>query len=244
MGPGFSERAFEFCYNHDYIQRNAAILATYPNIPSQRQERYLGYDVEFRVSQRNYSVSIFIQHKVSSYGGSRAGRNAVFYDQYNAPYYRFPIDNDQHTRLQTLSRGRGNTFYCAPKFHTREDLHDSFQGGQISRRVILLDPTAVGPVGGNQRHNITYDTLGNGARLHSEVQRFDKVHNGSVLDAPDLKKRSIGEKEIKEEAEIINEISSDFPDAKKLQEEHKGAPPIAIAQILLGQFYGVSWIIM
>tara|TARA_R100001369_G_scaffold91410_1_gene132649 strand:- start:315 stop:1049 length:735 start_codon:yes stop_codon:yes gene_type:complete len=244
VGPGFSERAFEFCFNHDYMQRNAAFLATYPNIPSQRQEKYLGYDVEFRLSLRTYSFSVFIQHKVSSYGGSRAGKNADFYNEYNAPYYRFPVDNEQHTRLQALSAGRGNTYYCAPKFHTREDLHDCFQTGAISQRVILLDPNAVMPVGGNRRHNITYDTAGTGARMHSEVNKFERIHNGDILEDSTLKRREIDAKELRKEADAILELSKDDPKANKILDIHKDAPKIVQAQILLGRFYGVTWLLI
>jgi hypothetical protein len=244
MGPGFSERAFEFCFNHDYMQRNAAVLATFPNIPSQRQERYLGYDIEFRLASRTYSFSVFIQHKVSSYAGSRAGKNADFYNEYNAPYYRFPVDNEQHTRLQVLSAGRGNTYYCAPKFHTREDIHECFQAGDISKRVILLSPSAVAPVNGNRRHNITYDSDGRGARMHSDVQKFERVHNGDILQDSTLKRREIDAKELRKEADAIIELSQGDPIARKILDTHRHAPPIVRAQIVLGKFYEVSWLIM
>lgn len=244
MGPGFSERAFEFCFNHDYMQRNSAILATYPNIPSQRQERYLGYDIEFRLTPGSYSFSIFIQHKVSSFAGSRAGRNADFYNEYNAPYYRFPVDNEQHTRLRALGAARGNTYYCAPKFHARSDLHDCFQSGAISQRVIILDPNAVAPIGGNGRHNITYDTAGRGARMHSDVMKFERIHNGNVLKEETLKRREIDAKELRKEADAVLEISQDEPEAKKLLAAHRHASPIVRAQIVLGKYYGVSWLLM
>ena len=64
MGPGFSERTFEFCYNAEYCQINAALLAT-PPIPSHRQEKDLGYDVEFRIREEAFTKSVFLQHKVS-----------------------------------------------------------------------------------------------------------------------------------------------------------------------------------
>src|SRR5437773_550394 len=110
MTPGFSERTFEFCFNSEYCQLNAALLATHPNIPSQRMEKDLGYDVEFEINNGNYTRSLFIQHKVSSFAEKRAGANSKFYAVHRGPYFRFPVDNEQHNTLCELSRTRGNAF--------------------------------------------------------------------------------------------------------------------------------------
>ena len=89
MGPGFSERTFEFCYNAEYGQIHAAVLATYPHIPSQNAEKDLGSDVEFKINEGNYTKSVFLQHKVSSYAARHAGRNAQFYAAHGGPYFRW-----------------------------------------------------------------------------------------------------------------------------------------------------------
>ncbi|WP_249869151.1 hypothetical protein [Oceanobacillus saliphilus] len=44
---GFSERTFEFCFNAEFCMKNKGLLATHPLLPSQRQEKHLGYDVNF-----------------------------------------------------------------------------------------------------------------------------------------------------------------------------------------------------
>ncbi len=106
VGPGFSERTFEFCYNAEYCQINAALLATHPHIPSQNAEKDLGYDVEFKIHEGNYTRSLFLQHKVSSYAEVLAGRNAQFYAAHGGPYFRFVVDNEQHNVLCELSRTR------------------------------------------------------------------------------------------------------------------------------------------
>ena len=72
MKPGFSERTFEFCYNAEYCQLNAALLATHPHIPSQRAEKDLGYDVEFKIIDGKFTRFLFLQHKVASLPGERA----------------------------------------------------------------------------------------------------------------------------------------------------------------------------
>ncbi|GLS80590.1 adenylosuccinate lyase [Paracoccus marinus] len=243
MTPGFSERAFEFCYNHTYVQRNAAIIATYPHIPSQRQEKTLGYDVEFRITQGNFSYMIFIQHKVSHYAERRAGKNAAFYNRYNAPYYRFRVDNDQHQRLQELSRARGNTFYCAPLFYSRNDLHENFQNDSIIDSVVLLDPLDVGPAVG-PNHNITYDAAGGNATMHSQPQRFERSFTGDVLKIPSLRKAAVTSEEVRAQADLIFDISANVDEAREVRREYGDLPRVQQAQILLGQVYGVTWLII
>ncbi|MEE3361073.1 MAG: adenylosuccinate lyase [Pseudomonadota bacterium] len=226
------------------MQRHAAILATYPNIPSQRQERYLGYDIEFKLTQSSYSVSVFIQHKVAHFAEVRSGSNARFFNTHNEPYFRFPVDNDQHTILQKLSSARGNTFYCAPLFHSRDDLHNSFQNGSISQNVILLDPNAVAPVAGKQRHNISYDRYGRAAFMHSETVKFDRIHVGHLLEEGSLKKRKIDIQELNEVVDNVLGIAFEFAGAHKVLEGLRDAPKIVQAQVLLGNFFGVSWLII
>jgi len=132
MRPGFSERTFEFCYNAEYCQVNSALLATHPHMPSQRAEKDLGYDVEFKINNGHYTRSLFLQHKVSSFAEVRAGRNAPFYAVHGQPYFRFSVDNEQHNVLCELSRTRGNAFYCAPRFHFRHELETNFRGSSVA----------------------------------------------------------------------------------------------------------------
>ena len=190
MGPGFSERTFEFCYNSEYCQANAAILASHPHIPSQNEEKDLGYDVEFLIRTRGYTRSLFLQHKVANFAEFRAGRNARFFDWHMGPYFRFSIDNDQHNVLRELSSNRGNAFYCAPRFHLRSQLETHFRGPSIIQNSILLNPLDVGTVNDNQRHNITYGPAGQRPALHSDTKPFEEDLNG-IKRNPDALKRQV-----------------------------------------------------
>ena len=144
MRPDFSERTFEFCYNSEYCRDNATLLATHPYIPSQRAEKYLGYDVEFRIVNGNFTRSLFLQHKVASFAEVRAGKNAPFYAAHNQPYFRFPVDNAQHNTLCELSRTKGNAFYCAPRFHLKRELEANFLSGSIAANAIPTGPARCG----------------------------------------------------------------------------------------------------
>lgn len=244
MGPGFSERTFEFCYNAEYCQINAALLATHPHIPSQRAEKDLGYDVEFEIINGNYTRSLFLQHKVSSFAEVRAGRNAQFYAAHGGPYFRFSVDNAQHNVLCELSRTKGNAFYCAPRFHLSHELGTNFRGASIGTNAILLDPLDVGPIAGNQHHNITYDELGGSPTLHSEPRLFKKTFGGGRENAPELKRQHITNGYIDELGEELVHLTRDSKFRGRVTEEIEHSRPIERVQILLGRVYQVTWLLL
>ena len=140
MNPGFSERTFEFCFNAEYCQINSGVLATHPHIPSQNQEKELGYDVEFLIRTEEFTTSVFFQHKVPYCAEQRAGRNATFFDAHGGPYFRFGVDRDQHNLLYDLSVSRGNTYYCSPCYNVRAALAEAYRTGTVAQRSLLLDP--------------------------------------------------------------------------------------------------------
>jgi hypothetical protein len=189
MNAGFSERTFEFCFNAEYCQANAALLASHPHIPSQRVEKDLGYDVEFKLQQGLYTRSVFFQHKVASFAEKRAGRNANFHVAQGGPYFRFGVDKEQHNTLRELSRTLGNAFYCSPRFHLSHELETHFRAGTIAPGSILLDPLDVAAIVDNNRHNITYNPQGLNPTLHSEPHQFKHSYSGAGDNAwscPDL----------------------------------------------------------
>lgn len=79
MGPGFSERTFEFCFNAEFCQLFGGLLASHPHIPSQREEKDLGYDVEFVIRHTRPTAPIhsFIPKFENSRKHSPAARNVL-----------------------------------------------------------------------------------------------------------------------------------------------------------------------
>lgn len=244
MGPGFSERTFEFCYNAEYCRLNAALLATHPHIPSQQAEKDLGYDVEFKINQGHYTKSLFLQHKVASYAASKAGRNMHFYAAHGQPYFRFPVDNEQHNVLCDLSQSKGNAFYCAPRFHLSHELDGHFWGSSIGVNAILLDPLDVGRIYDNERHNITYNTQGANPTLHSEERRFRKAFGAGRENAPELKLRPVTREYVEDlRGELLARTrNSKFREA--LPKEIEKVKPIEQVQLVLGRIYQVTWILL
>lgn len=244
MGPGFSERTFEFCYNAEYCRLNSALLATHPHIPSQQSEKDLGYDVEFKINTGHYTKSLFLQHKVASYAEVLAGRNAHFYATHNSPYFRFPVDNDQHNVLCELSRTKGNAFYCAPRFHLSHELEAHFRAASIGLNALLLDPLQVGPIADNDRHNITYNALGGNPTLHSKERRFTQAFGGGKENPPPLKDQPINREYVESlhSELILRTQNSRFRQAITAEVEKR--KPIEQVQLLLGRVYQVTWLLL
>jgi hypothetical protein len=242
--PGFSERTFEFCFNSEYCQLNAALLATYPNIPSQRMEKDLGYDVEFEINNGTFTRSLFLQHKISSFAEKRAGLNAQFYAAHDGPYFRFPVDNDQHNTLCELSRTRGNAFYCAPRFCLRRELETHYRATSIGANSILLDPVDVGDIDDDNRHNITYNPSGETPTLHSEPIHFRRSFSGGKEDAPELRRVTINSEYIRQLSDELLHRAQRSRFAKFLTPTIQRDRPVKQAQILLAHVFQVSWLLL
>ena len=244
MTPGFSERTFEFCFNAEYCQTNKAILATHPHIPTQRAEKDLGYDVEFVIKSGGYNKSLFLQHKVVSHAEVRAGRNAKFYAAHKKPYFRFPVDKHQHNVLCDLSATRGDAFYCAPKFHLRNELETHFWATAVAQNSVLINPSDVGRISDSDHHNVTYDKLGNNPTLHSEPRRFQRTYSGGKEDGPPLHEREISEEYIEQFAAELRDRADDTGIDRMAMKAIRAVQPTEQIQVILGRVYQVTWLLL
>ena len=244
MNPGFSERTFEFCFNAEFCHRFRGLLASHPHIPSQRMEKDLGYDVEFEIQTGQFTTSIFLQHKVSCYAQSKAGRNARFFDTHGGPYFRFSVDNDQHNTLCELSRTKGNAYYCAPRFYLSHELGSHFRANSIGDNAILLDPLQVELIYDDERHNITYAPDGSSPTFHSEPRRFEKGYSGGKEGVPEFRRRTINKEYIGELSEELLSRTVESKYARFVTREIEAYRPIERIQYLLGRVYQVSWVLL
>ena len=244
MYPGFSERTFEFCYNSEYCRLNAGLLATHPHIPSQQAEKDLGYDVEFKIKSGKLTKSLFLQHKVASFAEVRAGRNAHFYAVHNAPYFRFPVDNDQHNVLCRLSQTKGNAFYCAPRFHLRHELESHFFGSTIGLNALWLDPMQVGQITDNERHNITYDENGGNPTLHSEARPFTNSFGAGKDNAPTLREQLVTLEYVEELQSELVKYTKESKFRAALTTDFDSLKTIEQVQFLLGRVYQLTWLLL
>lgn len=244
MRCSFSERTFEFCFNAEFCQSLGGLLAAHPNIPSQNLEKDLGYDVEFKIRQEGYSASIFFQHKVASFAENRVGTNTHFFDAHGGPYFRFPVDNEQHNLLCDLSASKGNAFYCAPSFHQRNILGEHFFNHCVGDNSVLVDPADVGPIVDAQKHSISY-AINGAVVLHSEERRFSKSYTGGKARPPEYRRRKIDESYVKElQVDLFKRSDKRRRARRHLSVDVEALRPVEQVQLLLAREFDVSWVLL
>jgi len=259
MKPGIHERIYEFCFNTEFCQRFSALLATYPLIPSQRIEHDLGYDVEFKIKEENYTTSVFLQHKVPHFVQHRKGRNARFYDSHDGAYYRFSLSNDQHNVLRKLAQKHAGVYYCAPLFYTRDKLTQYVTTSTIYTNSVWLPLRSTNLVGSGT-HNLTYSVDGSLAHIHSET---DQVSIIKLTDFENLKNlpvpresylaQAYSENTLNEMGSLADELMElTFPNSEAVSGQmnrhyeivdrlEKSTEKI---QYILGNIYDVSWLLL
>lgn len=173
--PGFSERVFEFSFNSEYTDRNRAVLASVPHIPTQNQERSLGYDVMFEVQQRHGAIHcVALQHKVARYVDGKAKTNAHFWKAASGPYYAFALEKDQYNLIEQFASQRipgVEVYYCAPLFATHISMNTHFLQRKVELNSLWIDVAGAGqiPDSDNTQHTLVYSPDGLSAyRFSSE----------------------------------------------------------------------------
>lgn len=125
--PGVSERVFEFAFNSEFCTASGAVIAGCPYIPTQNQEKRLGYDVAMKVKAGSKIRSLYLQHKVARRVDGKSGSNKKFRDVVGSPYYAFSLDVDQYNLIRRFSQKKAREFYyCSPIFTSRKDLEHHY----------------------------------------------------------------------------------------------------------------------
>lgn len=263
--PGFAERVFEFAFNAQYCDKHRAVLAACPYLPSQQQEKRLGYDVKFLIDQRGGGVSsLFLQHKVSRYVDSRSNSNARFFDAVRGPYFAFQLDIEQYNLIHhATSHGTLVFYYCAPAFATRIAMNAHFFAKTVLDSSVWLDVAGCGEITDTKSHCITYNADGSeawrfsgepikakaivatrGPELVNRLDKFDLESVGNIYEAlfSDLKDWWSTRQRGPRKAEIF--------EARRMPEH---LPPhrevinlrdaIEAVRELAVDYYGVSWLV-
>jgi len=181
---GFSERIFEFGFNAEYADRHKAVLAGMPHIPTQNQEKLLGYDVQFAIDARGGAKHyLALQHKVARYVDGKSSSNQKFRQRVGAPYYAFRIDVDQFNLIESVASARSPGlafYYCAPLFHTTEAMSDRYTSRDIESNSVWIDVQDVGQLATNESHTMVYSPKGDVAFVFSETPRELRISLASV----------------------------------------------------------------
>lgn len=181
MPAGFSERVFEFSFNAEYVNKNKALLAGAPRIPTQNQEKWLGYDVEFELKAAGGAInSLALQHKVSRFVDSQGPSNSHFWNAIGGEYFAFRLDTDQFNLIESISTANltGIQFYfCAPLFVSRKDMSDKFFANDVNAHSVWIDVGGAGQILDDDLHTIVYSPNGADAFRFSEKKVPLKTFN-------------------------------------------------------------------
>lgn len=173
--PGFSERVFEFGFNSEYSAQNGAILAAAPHIPTQNEEKTLGYDVAFEIKRRGGAVhSVALQHKTCRFVDGESGSNQRFWHALGGPYFAFRINVDQFNLIETVASSglAGVDFvYCAPLFSTRKDMDKHYLANSVMTKSVWINPNGMGSITDADAHTIVFDAKAQKAFLFSDEGR-------------------------------------------------------------------------
>jgi hypothetical protein len=259
LRPGFSERVFEFSFNAEYADRNRAILAGAPSIPTQNQEKSLGYDVMFEVNGHGGAIhAVALQHKVSRFVDRLGPTNTDFWRAAGGPYFAFRLDTDQYNLIQFMAAARVPSVefqFCAPLFATRAEMNSHYMTGSVEGNSMWIDVAGAGPITDGDAHTIIYRQDGTQAFRFSQSPKMLTIAGDaarrvqwegrrmSTLEAPELI-YSTALKRLREywpdrrakTRKRSDEMSGGLP--SKLPNEVE--PTLANAGRLLADYFGMS----
>jgi hypothetical protein len=146
-----------------------------PVFPTLRNEARLGWDVSFPVVGR----SIFLQFKVAE---AMTRRSAAEWNDYLAPYYRFPLHrlsrSNQHNLLRTLALTEPFVFYVGPRFYRLPEFNGYYRGATVANESAWIPLLSLPTISDDLQHHITYRT-GLDVRFASpEAEPIGKTFDG------------------------------------------------------------------
>lgn len=262
LRPGFSERVFEFSFNAEYANRNRAILAGAPSIPTQNEEKSLGYDVMFEVNAHGGAVhAVALQHKVSRFVDRLAPTNKDFWAAAGGPYFAFRLDTDQYNLIESIASAGmpGLDFqFCAPLFATRAEMNTHYLAGSVEANAMWIDVSGAGPITDDDVHTIIYREDGTAAFRFSESKKKLAIADDAVrrakwerrrndtLEAPDRiystalqRLREYWPDRRVKVRKRTDEVTSGLP----LELPDEVAPTLANAGRLLADYFGMSLLV-
>ena len=184
LTPGFSERVYEFSFNAEYADRNRAVLAGAPSIPTQNSEKWLGYDVLFEVKRRGGAIhALALQHKVPRFINRIGPRNGDFWTAVGGPYYAFRLDVDQYNLIEAVASANlpGVEFcYSSPIFASRHEMNSHYLAKSVGANSVWIDVAGAGQLDPTEPHSIVYSPDGARSWVFSEEGRPLKTRTNEV----------------------------------------------------------------
>lgn len=223
LPAGFSERVFEFSFNAEYADRNMALLAAAPYIPTQNEEKTLGYDVRFELARRGVSRVIALQHKVARLVDQSSSTNRHFWKAVGGPYFAFRLDVPQYNCIVRFSAPHiphARCYYCAPVFASHHQMNTHYLAKAVEANSIWIDVSGAGLIRDRQAHTIIYAADGSRAFRFSEDPVELKIVRSEELRAePQTRARIANDDAQRIYSAALQAVLSEWPDEPR--EQHR-----------------------
>jgi len=224
--PGFSERVFEFGFNAEFAESNKALLVSAPDIPTQNQEKYLGYDVLFELSTAGgVTNAVALQHKTVRKVDGASGTNSRFSAVAGLPYFAFRIDAWQFNTIESIaSAGLPGVefYYCIPRFTLRTDMNAHYLKRTVSVNSLWIDVAGAGAIDELKSHSIVFTASGSDAWVFSTDPKKLKVVEPRLKRADDARREPFQFTELRDVYDRIFRTVEEKWGKRPMESERRG----------------------
>lgn len=250
---GFSERQFEFCFNHEFVNRYQAFLNEMPYVPNQNEEGDVnsgnaGCDVKYVLRDGDRVRSLFFQHKIPSLLTAPSPRYPHEWEFHSGEYYYFKLHKkknggyEQHNMLVNLSDRGHYVFYSSPIFNDKKRLNRCFCDATLIENAICVRPLDIGIIEDKEPHRVSYTNI-TGSLAGFSSHLFKQIPSSKISDIiASMKKVEIGEEYF---LSLLNDLLRDWGHMteKRIKLPRTISKKTTLSQInyVLEKYYNLSW---
>ena len=176
LEPDISEFSYGYAITDELINHRNVRIISAPTFLSTYQEGQQGggYDVEL---DRLSGIPLFLQFKLSHYlcrSSARERKEGKFRNPYYRMYLRPRRHSNQHEMLLDLESNGNDVRYCAPTFHTPDELNLAYLNHEVKERSLWIRPSWIGYLRDNETHYVAFQLHGRRYVCSEETKILDK----------------------------------------------------------------------
>jgi hypothetical protein len=161
LRPDISEFSYGYALTEELIHWHGTELTAAPLFPSLYQEGQEGGGYDLMLERPG--IPLFLQFKLSDCMVRNTAKE-VKGGILSTPCYRMHIrparHSQQHEMLLDLENDGNEVYYCAPAFHSPEELNNAYLNHQVRNRSLWLRPSFIGPLMDDRDHHVSFKIPG------------------------------------------------------------------------------------
>lgn len=175
VDPNISEFSYGFAITDELINHRNVRIRSAPTFLSTYQEGQPdgGYDVRL---DKLFGIPLFLQFKLSHYL-CRSNAREIKEGKFRSPYYRMYLrplrHSNQHTMLLELESNGNDVYYCAPAFHTPDELNYAYLNHEVKDRSVWIRPSRIGHLPDDETHYVAFQMNGRRYVCSKETKILD-----------------------------------------------------------------------